>query len=58
VLQLLMRRLTNKEISSALGIAERTVKFHVSNILGKLQLQDRRGLLLDQLAFGVSPSRA
>jgi len=48
VLQLLMRRLTNKEISSALGISERTVKFHVSNILGKLQLVDRRGLLSDK----------
>jgi two-component system, NarL family, response regulator len=58
VLQLLMRRLTNKEISCALNIAERTVKFHVSNILSKLQLQDRRGLLLDKLAFGASSSRA
>jgi DNA-binding NarL/FixJ family response regulator len=45
VLQLLMRRLANKEISAALGISERTTKFHVSNILSKLQLQNRRGLL-------------
>jgi DNA-binding NarL/FixJ family response regulator len=45
VLHLLMRRLTNKEISMALGISERTVKYHVSNILSKLQLRDRRGLL-------------
>jgi len=44
VLQLLMRRLANKEISSALAISERTVKYHVSNILSKLQLQDRRSL--------------
>jgi DNA-binding NarL/FixJ family response regulator len=44
VLQLLMRRSTNKEISGVLGISERTVKFHVSNILSKLQLEDRRGL--------------
>jgi NarL family two-component system response regulator LiaR len=58
VLQLLMRRLTNKEISSALDIAERTVKFHVSNILSKLQLQDRRGLLPEKLTFEVFPSRA
>jgi DNA-binding NarL/FixJ family response regulator len=40
----LMRRLANKEISRALAISERTVKFHVSNILSKLQLEDRRGL--------------
>jgi NarL family two-component system response regulator LiaR len=55
VLQLLMRRLTNKEISSALDIAERTVKFHVSNILGKLQLQDRRGLLPYKFMLNVLP---
>lgn len=45
VLRLLMRRLTNKEISKALAISERTVKFHVSHILAKLGLEDRRGLL-------------
>jgi two-component system, NarL family, response regulator LiaR len=45
VLQFLMRRLTNKEISNALAISERTTKFHVSNILGKLNLKDRHGLL-------------
>jgi DNA-binding CsgD family transcriptional regulator len=58
ILQLLMRRLTNKEISSALGISERTVKFHVSNILGKLQLEDRRGLSPDRLTLKQSPSEA
>ena len=56
VLQLLMRRLTNKEISSALGISERTVKFHVSNILSKLQLEDRRGLFTGNLGRAVLPS--
>jgi DNA-binding NarL/FixJ family response regulator len=44
VLQLLMRRLTNKDISSTLHISERTVKFHVSNILSKLQLEDRHAV--------------
>jgi NarL family two-component system response regulator LiaR len=51
VLQLLMRRLTNKEIAVALNIAERTAKFHVSNILSKLQLEDRAGLSPDKLAL-------
>jgi len=51
VLQLLMRRLANKEISSALAISERTVKYHVSNILSKLQLEDRRSLRLDPLTL-------
>src|SRR5215472_10366453 len=47
VLELLMRSLTNKEISAALRIGERTAKFHVSNILSKLHVEDRRGLLPD-----------
>jgi DNA-binding NarL/FixJ family response regulator len=58
VLQLLMRRLANKEISHTLGIAERTVKYHVSNILSKLQLEDRRGLLPNSLSVRTSPSHA
>ena len=58
VLQLLMRRLTNKEISSTLGISGRTVKFHVSNVLGKLQLADRRGLIPDKLTFSAFASEA
>ncbi len=51
VLQLLMRRLTNKEIGNLLDISERTAKFHVSNILGKLQLDDRAGLSPDKFAL-------
>jgi DNA-binding NarL/FixJ family response regulator len=51
VLQLLMRRLTNKEIGSLLSITERTAKFHVSNILSKLQLEDRAGLSPDKFAL-------
>jgi DNA-binding NarL/FixJ family response regulator len=54
VLRLLMRQLTNKEISKALLVSERTVKFHVSNILAKLGLENRRGMLPEALA-GVQP---
>jgi DNA-binding NarL/FixJ family response regulator len=45
ILQMLLRHLRNKEISSALAISERTVKFHVSNVLTKLNVKDRHGLL-------------
>jgi DNA-binding NarL/FixJ family response regulator len=45
ILRLLMRHLTNKQISRLLAISERTVKFHVSHILAKFGLDDRRGLL-------------
>ena len=41
VLQLLAQGKTNKEIAGALVIAERTVKFHVSSILGKLGVGNR-----------------
>jgi DNA-binding NarL/FixJ family response regulator len=56
VLQLLMRRLANKEISRALAISERTVKFHVSNILSKLHLGDRRSLRPDTVTLRALPS--
>jgi DNA-binding NarL/FixJ family response regulator len=45
VLQLLFRHLTNKEIAHELNISERTARFHVSNVLGKLGLENRRNLL-------------
>ncbi len=41
VLRLLAQDQTNKEIANALGITERTVKFHVSSIMGKLGAANR-----------------
>jgi DNA-binding NarL/FixJ family response regulator len=41
VLMLLARGLQNKEIAGDLGISERTVKFHVSSILAKLDAGNR-----------------
>lgn len=41
VLRLIAGGKANKEIAMALGIAEKTVKTHVSSILGKLGLQSR-----------------
>ncbi len=41
VLQLLIKGLSNKEIGELLGCTMDTAKFHVSNILAKLQVSDR-----------------
>ena len=42
ILDLLRKRYSNKEIATFLGICESTVKFHVSNVLAKLNAT-RRG---------------
>ncbi len=49
VLQLLFRHLTNKEIAHHLNICERTAKFHVSNVLRKLGIENRRNLLVNAM---------
>jgi DNA-binding NarL/FixJ family response regulator len=41
VLGLLGRGMSNKQIAAHLSISEKTVKFHVSSILSKLNLNDR-----------------
>lgn len=41
VLQLISRGRSNKEIATALGISDETVKRHVSNLFNKLDVSDR-----------------
>jgi DNA-binding NarL/FixJ family response regulator len=41
VLELLSQGLTNREIGEKLGLAEKTVKHHITNILQKLHLRSR-----------------
>lgn len=44
VLELVRRRLSNREIAESLQIRVSTVKFHLSNILSKLHAKNRREL--------------
>jgi DNA-binding NarL/FixJ family response regulator len=46
VLDLLLVNLSNKEIAAKLFISERTVKFHVSNLLAKFGVQRRADLIV------------
>ncbi|MCL6482285.1 MAG: response regulator transcription factor [Firmicutes bacterium] len=45
VLRLLLRRHSNSEIARLLGISERTVKFHMSNIFSRFRVKNRAALL-------------
>jgi DNA-binding NarL/FixJ family response regulator len=45
-LEALLENLSNKEIASKLNISERTVKFHVSNLLSKFGVRRRADLIL------------
>ena len=55
VMELLLRRFSNKEIAEIVGVSERTVKFHVSNVLNKLQVNSREELTAKWVPyFGVT----
>jgi DNA-binding NarL/FixJ family response regulator len=41
-----LENLANKEIASRFNISERTVKFHVSNLLSKFGVRRRADLIL------------
>jgi DNA-binding NarL/FixJ family response regulator len=57
VIGLLQRRLSNKEIGCALGISERTVRFHLHNIFQKVGVQGRYGLVDFARDAGPAESR-
>jgi len=46
ILEALLHNRSNKEIANELNISERTVKFHVSNLLSKYGVQRRADLIL------------
>jgi DNA-binding NarL/FixJ family response regulator len=53
VLELIVRGRSNKEIGSALGISEATVKSHINSILGKLGVTDRTQAATTALQRGI-----
>ena len=55
VLGLIANGLSNREIATALRIAEKTVKVHVGNILNKLGLADRTQAAIYAIKKGLVP---
>jgi DNA-binding NarL/FixJ family response regulator len=53
VLQLIAQGLNNKRIAERLTVNERTVKFHVSTILSKLEVSNRTEAVTSAIARGL-----
>jgi two-component system response regulator DevR len=52
---LLAGGLRNRQIAQRLGLAEKTVRNHVSEILGKLRANDRTEVALIAARHGLGP---
>jgi DNA-binding NarL/FixJ family response regulator len=55
VLRLLSEGLANREIASRLAISEHTAKFHISSILGKLNVATRTEAVSQGIRRGLIP---
>ncbi len=53
ILRLMTGGYSNKEIANSLGVAEGTVKNHVSSILSKLGVRDRTRAVLKAIELGI-----
>ena len=57
VLALIARGMSNRDIAENMFISEKTVKTHVSNILGKLHLEDRTQAAIYALKHGLTTDK-
>lgn len=55
ILQLVSRGMSNKDVAETLGLSVGTVKVHVSNILGKLNVSNRTEASIWALQMGLIP---
>ncbi len=52
VFELLVLNKSTKEISDYLGISEKTVRNHISNVMQKLNVKGRSGAIIELLKIG------
>ena len=52
VFELLILNKTTREISEFLGISEKTVRNHISNVMQKLNVSGRAGAIIELLKMG------
>ena len=55
LLALMVQGMSNQEIAEAMGIALPTVKYHVTNVLGKLQVDSRTEAVVLALKHKLVP---
>jgi two-component system NarL family response regulator len=55
VLEQIVNGMSNKEIATALGVSEATVKTHINSLLGKLGVTDRTQAATAAIQRGIVP---
>lgn len=53
VFSLLVKNFTTKEISNELGISEKTVRNHISNVMQKLEVTSRTSAVIELLKLNL-----
>lgn len=53
VFSLLVKNYTTKEISNKLGISEKTVRNHISNVMQKLEVTSRTSAVIELLKLNL-----
>lgn len=53
VFSLLVKNYTTKEISNELGISEKTVRNHISNVMQKLEVTSRTSAVIELLKLNI-----
>lgn len=53
VFSLLVKNYTTKEISNELGISEKTVRNHISNVMQKLEVTSRTSAVIELLKLNL-----